>query len=296
MADSTFFGTLQGEPTVQTAPVKTTSSLLRPPAPTTAQGGPRPAVAPPSPSFAAAVAGVGAAVPSDVAAEGGGQRNVLEALRVRAAKYFHKRDVGQEMLGLFALMLSAACGFVFVAGNFGIAAVFGLLSLLLGTLVVVPASWTPRSLPIVDGIVPLGDLCIAGGLLAGVARSYPGVVVGLALVVAVLLAWLPFVKAKSAMIPTEAGLWRRTDRLCVLLFGALIGRPIPAMIFVAAAAGFDAWLRMERLDVPGPGKKPRPASRLITADGTFAHPFRWVTLALAIGLLFVFPLEDAWVF
>jgi hypothetical protein len=85
--------------------------------------------------------------------------------------------------------------------------------------------------------------------------------------------------------------------MAVLLVGALLGRPVPALLLLAGVAGFDGWLRVERLDVAPLGGAPvRKPSRFLLQDGSLPSSLRWASLAAAVAVLFVFPVEDLWRF
>ena len=94
-------------------------------------------------------------------------------------------------------------------------------------------------------------------------------------------------------------LWTRADRLGLILLGALIGRPGTALLCVAVVGLLDAWLRIERLDMPA-GMKPEPQAswlkHILREDGSLEPVVRWVSLALCAIALFILPISNTWRF
>lgn len=224
-----------------------------------------------------------------------------EPLSRRAAQYLESRGVAARTLALFAAGFAGTALLVFVLGHAGIAAVLGVVALLSAELAVVPGYGQNAADPFNVGLNHLVDLLLVGGLAAGMAVTHAPIVVALAVLVLVLAAWLPLLKASSSTdrLPQTAGLWRRTDRMAVLLFGALLGQPIVALVVVAIVGLLDAWLRIERLDCP-PGYTPKiewaPLRRIVRPDGSFVPAARWTLLGVTALLILVLPVDARWRF
>jgi hypothetical protein len=223
-------------------------------------------------------------------------------LRDHVAAYFHARDVGPSALAVFALVLSVTAAGVLLSGHLGFGSSLALVALVCGGLSVAPPPWEMRGWDRLSvGLLPLADLLVVGGLFGGLVGRYPPLVCGLGLLVFVLTAWLPLSKATAGpeFIPPEAGLWRRSERLAVLLLGTLVARPGAALLLVALVGCLDAALRVERLaraaGVLGP-ERPAPWRGLVAADGTLEPRVRLVSLAVTALLVVLLPTSDRWYF
>jgi hypothetical protein len=218
------------------------------------------------------------------------------------AAYCHVRDVGQEPLAAFALVFAIAAALTLLTGHMGLGSVLGVVAVLGGSLATVPPPWASRAgAPLADGLAPLGDLLVVTGFLAAVARHHGPMLMALTLLVCVLMAWLPLVKARTGpkRIAPTAGLWRRGDRLAILLLGGLVGRPAPALAALGVVLVLDAALRLERLENPahdGSGSEGRLARRLVQEDGSLLPRLRWASLAVVAAAILLVPASDLWRF
>ena len=222
--------------------------------------------------------------------------------RIQVAEFLRARGVGARALVTFALILSATAAFVFVLRHPGLGGVLGLVALLAAELSLVRLVPESReSADLVRCLNPLVDLLLAAGILGGVVGMAPPAVVVLALLVMVLMAWLPLVKARAGAtrIPQTAGLWPRADRMAILLVGTTLGRLGPALFVLATVMAIDAWLRFGRLELP-PGLHPqyesRVAKELLRPDGSLVPMVRWTTLGLTLLALVLLPPSTYWRF
>ena len=223
-------------------------------------------------------------------------------IRIRLAEALHQRGVGPGALLLFALAFAVAAALVLLVDHPGMAAVLGAVALAGSVLATVPADPTFADVrTLARAAVPMVNLLFVAGLVGGLAGHTAPVVMFLALLVFLLEAWLPLLRAVAGplRLADDAGLWTRVDRLAVLLLGALIGRTGPALLFVAAVGLLDAWLRVERLGLPS-GVRPEIEvswlRHVIQGDGRFVPAVRWTTLALAVVALFLLPASTTWRF
>jgi hypothetical protein len=244
-------------------------------------------------------------VPSAAAASDAGKApgvNGLESLRKQAAGYLRVRGVGPRELVLFALAFSATAAFVFLLGHPGLGGVLGLMALVLGELSMVPPfADKPEPLALAASLNPLVDLLTAAGVAGYVAGWLSPFLLVLSLAVCVLLAWLPLLKASAGTdrMARSAGLWRRGDRMAILLFGVLLGRLGPALLVILAIGILDAWLRVERIGHPAGVHAdigPRFAQHVLNRDGSFVPAMRWGTLALTFVALWLLPQSTTWRF
>jgi hypothetical protein len=217
-------------------------------------------------------------------------------LRIRAARALHAQGVGPAALLAFAMAFAALAAFLLLIDHPGLGAILATVALLASELALVPAERQFGDVAsLVRGLSPLVDLLFMVALVGGVLRDGSDVVWLLGLVVLVLQAWLAMLGRSRGM----PGLWSRADRFAVLLLGALIGRIGPALLFVAAVGIVDAWLRVERLQIPA-GLKPEVevswAKGVIRDDGSFEPMYRWITLGLAALTLFLLPIGAGWRF
>ena len=226
----------------------------------------------------------------------------LESLRAQAAGYLRVRGVGPKELVLFSVAFSATAAFVFLLGHPGLGGVLGLIALLLGELSMVPPhADRPESLPLAASLNPLVDLVTAAGVAGYVAGWLSPLLLVLTLAVYVLFAWLPLLKASAGAerMASSAGLWRRGDRMAILLFGVTLGRLGPALIVLLVVGALDAWLRVERIGHPAGVHAdigPRFARRVLNPDGSFVPAVRWGTLAVAFVALWLLPQSETWRF
>lgn len=226
----------------------------------------------------------------------------LESLRTQAAGYLRVRGVGPRELVLFSLAFSATAAFVFLVGHPGLGGVLGLMALLLGELSMVPPfADKPEPLALAASLNPLVDLLTAAGVAGYVAGWLSPFLLVLALAVCVLFAWLPLLKASAGQerMAPSAGLWRRGDRMAILLIGVLLGRLGPALVVILAIGILDAWLRVERIGHPAGVHAdigPRFARRVLNPDGSFLPAVRWGTLGVTLLALWLLPQSATWRF
>ena len=226
----------------------------------------------------------------------------FEALFAQAAGYLRVRGVGPKELVLFSLAFSGTAALVFMLGHPGLGGVLGLMALLLGELSLVPPrADRPEPLPLAASLNPLVDLLTAAGVAGYVAGWLSPFVLVLTLATCVLIAWLPLLKASAGheRMALSAGLWRRGDRMAILLFGVLLGRLGPALVVILLIGILDAWLRVERVGHPAglhADIGPRLARRVLNADGSFVPAVRWGTLAITFIALWLLPQSTSWRF
>lgn len=223
-------------------------------------------------------------------------------LRIRAAEALHAQGAGPTALLLFSTAFAVAAALLLLVNHPGMAAILGLVSLIGSELAAVPAGPAFRDVrTIVRAVNPLLGLLFVAGIVGGPATQASPVLRALALVVFLLEAWLPILRAVAGPLrmTDETSLWTRADRLAVLLLGAFIGRIGPSLLFVAAIGILDAWFRVERLDLPA-GVKPEVEiswlRHVVREDGSFVPVVRWTTLALAAMALFLLPAGATWRF
>lgn len=224
------------------------------------------------------------------------------SLRARAAGFFHARGVPAEALGAVALMFGGGAALTFFADHCGMAAALGMVALALGDLSLVPTANDALARNArAHLLLPLTDLLMIAGLVAGVAERHAPVVVLLALLVLVLTAWLPYLRSMAAvrgMPPVEA-LWGRTERLGIVLLGALTGRLAPALLAVTLVGALEAWSRAQRLESP-PGLAPvdqwLETRHIRNPDGSMNPAVRWGSLTLIVVALVLLPQSNAWRF
>jgi hypothetical protein len=209
------------------------------------------------------------------------------------------RGVGVRALSGFAAALAATAAFVLFMGHPGLGGILGLAALLASEASLLRAGAGAgageggEDLAFARAAAPVVDLLVAAGLVGGTAGRYAPAAVALAGTVLALLAWLLVLDARREGV----GPWTRADRLLVLLLGALLGRPVPALAALLVVGGLDAWWRLERLSFPAGFE---PASRLPRAllgeDGRLAPAVRWGSLAAAVALFLVLPQSGSWRF
>jgi hypothetical protein len=196
--------------------------------------------------------------------------------------------------GLAFATLAALC---FVVNHPGLAGVLGLVGLLLGEIARASAGTDE---PLVDALNVLSDTAIAAGYVGAAVLAASGISVLLGLLALILLAWLPYLAARSpaGMDTAARTLWRRPERLAVLLLGALLAHPVVPLVLVVGAGIADAWLAIDRLARIGQPPRTRPAflDALLGADGSIQPLLRWGSLLIALLLLFVLPQGDGWRF
>jgi hypothetical protein len=208
--------------------------------------------------------------------------------------------VGPDALGTFSVVFAAAAAMVFLSGHLGLGALFAGAAFVLGSLAVVPHPLIRA--PFVESLRSLGELLALVGFFAGVARTQSGVVSALALVVVALWTWLPLVRARAGdvLLPPTAGLWRRGDRMALLLVGCVVGRPVPMLVALALVSGLDGWLRVARLagstaDASAPARGAEPRKSWLV-EGHLSPHVRWASLAAVAVGLFLFPVDARWRF
>lgn len=235
-------------------------------------------------------------------AEGRSRTNGLESLRAQAAGYLRVRGVGPKELILFSLAFSGTATFVFLLGHPGLGGILGLIALLMGELSLVPPhADRPEPLPLAASLNPLVDLLTMAGVTGYVAGWLSPFLLVLMLGAWVLIAWLPLLKASAgaSRMASTAGLWRRGDRMAILLFGVLLGRLGPALVVVLLIGALDAWLRVERVGHPAgihADIGPRIARHVLNPDGSFVPAVRWGTLAVTFIALWLLPQSTTWRF
>jgi hypothetical protein len=223
-------------------------------------------------------------------------------IRIRLAHWMHAQGVSPGALLVFSLVFAVTAALVLLAHHPGIAAVLGFVALGASELARVPAGAVYRDTrTLARAVVPLVDLLFVAGVVGDVAGRSAPFVLFLALVVFVLEAWLPMLRAIGGplRLADTSGLWTRSDRLTILLLGALIGRMGPALLFVGAVGILDAWLRLERIDLPAgvrPDLESSWARVLLREDGSFVSLARWISLGLAAILLLLLPISGVWRF
>jgi hypothetical protein len=218
----------------------------------------------------------------------------------RAVVFFAARDVGPTALAGFGLALAGAASIAFLLGHVGMGGLLGLAALAGGELALaVPAPTLQAGRRVPQALNPVSDLLLAASYFAAVHASHPPAVAGLGFLALVLVAWLPLDERNGSSPGGASGLTRRADRLALLLLGALLGRPGPALLVLCAAAGADAGRRVASLGKPvGLPRSParEPASFAFGPDGSLRPGLRWAAVAAVALLLFLFPVSAAWKF
>ncbi len=211
----------------------------------------------------------------------------------RLRRSLAQRGIGARVLAGAAVASAMVAAVLFALHYPVIGAIVGLLALAASELSSGAApEVTPDATHLPAALRLPVDLLIAAGIVAGLATTAPvsPALVLLGLLVLGLVAWLPHLKAiaPNTRLAPDAGIWRRPERLGILLLGALLGRMLPALLLVALVGALDAWVRLDRLDDAGSGGPPflRP---LLQADGRLVPAVRWGTLAIATLILLVLP-------
>ncbi len=224
------------------------------------------------------------------------------SVRDRIADALRARGVGPDTLMSFSVAFAATATFLFVLDHPGIAAVLGALALLAGEVSLAPAGPEIRDASgLARALNPLVDLLMTAGLVVGLASHLSQVGFVLGMLVLVIGAWLPLLRALSGptRMAADTGLWLRGERMGVLLAGAALGRLVPALAALALVGAFDAWLRVERLGQP-PGFvseiEPRLARQVLRPDGAFRPAWRWGSLGVLLVLLVLLPTGAEWRF
>lgn len=204
------------------------------------------------------------------------------------------------MLAGVAIGLAVVATFALVVDHPGLAGLLGLLTVLVGEVARQPAESAATADPRAPAFVLLADLTLGASLVLAGAAAENTILVLLGLAVVGVLAWLPYLKAlgRPTRIAARTGLWRRAERLGVLMVGLLLGHPVIAQLLVLIVGVFDAWVRIVRLAPSGaPHRTPPPfLTPLLDADGALQPLVRWGSLALAVLLLLVLPRPDGWRF
>ena len=215
----------------------------------------------------------------------------------RVAGALARRGVGARALGGLAVALASLAAVLFALAYPRLAAGLGILALLASELSLLPPRGEAASSSgLARALAPPVDLLLGAGIVAAAAMATPTAhaTVLLGLLVLILLAWLPTLgplppAPASADSPgARAGIWRRTERVGLLLLGALLGRLVPALLLVLVVGSVDVWLRIDRLqdDAKGGPAFLRP---LLQDDGRLVPAVRWGTLAIALLVLLVLP-------
>ena len=213
------------------------------------------------------------------------------------AAFFARRGLAPEGVAASGLAFCTLAALCYVVDHPGLAGVLGLIGLLLGEIARAPAGAEP---PLVGALDFLADLAIPAGYIAAAALAESGVCVLLGILALILFAWLPYLAARSpADMDTAARtLWRRPERLAVLLLGGLLAHPVVPLLLVVVAGVADAWLALDRLARIGKPPRTRPAflDALLRPDGSIQPLLRWGSLLIALLLLVVLPHGEGWRF
>lgn len=243
-----------------------------------------PAPAPEGPAEPPAAAGGEPASPT---------RHPLAAL----AAFFARRGLAPRAVAASGLAFCTLAVLCYVVEHPGLAGVLGLIGLLLGEIASAPPGDEP---PLVGALNLLCDLAIAAGYVAAAALAHSGLCVLLGLLTLVLFAWLPYLAVRSPAGTDSASrtLWRRPERLVVLLLGGLLAHPVVPLLLVVAAGFADAWLALDRLARVDKPPRARPAflDALLRPDGSIQPLLRWGSLLIALLLLVVLPHGEGWRF
>jgi hypothetical protein len=227
------------------------------------------------------------------------------------ASFLARRKAGPRVLVVTALAIAGLAAVCFVLDHPGLAGVLGLIALLLGEISLAPSEPVPDSppRPFVSGLNVLTDMVLAGAVATAAMGRNAGAEFLLGLVVMGLFAWLPYLDSLQPVPAPRAGttLWRRFERVGILLLGAVLGHPFLGPLLVAAVGVIDAWLAMDRLarlpgttmtDAEKPEPKPIPAflGALLRPDGSLQPLVRWGSLVIAVLLMLVLPRAGSWRF
>ena len=223
-------------------------------------------------------------------------------LGMRVAGWFHARGVRSAALATFSIVAAGGAAFLLLVSHPGLGALFGLVALAASELAQIrqPAP-APDTTRLGRGLTPLADLLIVGGMFGGIATQQKAPMIGLAFLVVMLLAWLPMLRSNAGQmrLADAAELWRRSERMAILLIAILLGRPGPALMMILVVCGLEAWLRVERLAVPlslQAPPLPEPLRHVIGDDGTLTPVARGVTFGLTLLLILALPQSAYWRF
>jgi hypothetical protein len=214
------------------------------------------------------------------------------------AAFLARRGLGPRALAVLALGLAAVAAASLGLRHPGLGGLLGLLALLASSLAETPTeAGAPRG-PFALGLAYLCDLLLAVGFVAYGAATDDPLLLVLGFGVLLVLALLPYLDAlaRDGEVATGRALWRRADRLALLLLGHGLGRPGPALVAVLLVGALDAWLRLRSLASPRPLPVPATLDALLDAEGRVRPLARWGSLLVVLLLLLVLPRGAAWRF
>lgn len=226
----------------------------------------------------------------------------VPTLAERVAGFFHARAVSPDSLATVGLVLSGGAAFVFFTDHPGMAAIVGCVALVLAKISIFPAPQMPLAGDLRGRLfLPLTHLLMLAGLLAGVAERHAPVVAFTALLLLVVSAWIPLLEAHARFRGTSllGALWGATDRLAVVLLGALTGRLTAGLVVALLMGAFEAWRLLDRMQSPAgfaPSDQWLTRHKIVGADQEVSPLARWGVLALAALALFLLPASPAWRF
>lgn len=231
--------------------------------------------------------------PATAAAPQAWPRRLLSSL----AAFFAKRGMSPPAVAASGLAFCSLAALCYVVEHPGLAGLLGLIGLLLGEIARAPVG---DESPLVGAVNVLSDLVVVAGFLGAAVQSGSGICVLLSILALILFAWLPYLAARSpAEMDTAARtLWRRPERLAVLLVGGILAHPVVPLLLVVVAGLADAWLAIDRLARVGLPPRGRPAflDALLRPDGSIQPLLRWGSLLIALLLLIVLPQGEGWRF
>ena len=236
--------------------------------------------------------------PPTVPQPASGPRGPPEGRLLKAcAAFLAKRGLPPQAVAASGLAFCTLAALCYVVEHPGLAGVLGLVGLLLGEIARAPAT---DEVPLVEAFDLLADLAIAAGYVGAAVQAESGICTLLGLLALILFAWLPYLEARSpaAMDTPARTLWRRPERLAVLLVGGLLAHPVVPLLLVVTAGLADAWLAVDRLARVGQPPRTRPAflDALLRPDGSIQPLLRWGSLLIALLLLVVLPRAADWRF
>ena len=223
-----------------------------------------------------------------------------QALQTAAAHWLHAQGVTSLALLGFAATFAVAGAFLLLIGHAGMGGGLGLIAVLVSELARVGQPLAPRDASrLARSVCPALDVLLAAAVFGGIATRQGPPGIALAFLALVLLAWLPVLRSTpgAVLIAETSGLWRRGERMGLLLLGVLLGREAPALVMIVAVCGLEAWLRVERLAAPF-GMQPRESSRFVEQvvgeDGSFTPTARWLTIGVTLLAILLLPQSAYW--